>query len=196
MGAYAPADDGCPPLVEIAEQVVEPTLAALADAGTPFVGCLYVGLMLTADGIRVLEFNARFGDPETQVVVPLAGPGFLDLLLAAARGELTGAGPPPVAGAAVVVVAAAQGYPAAPRTDDHITGLGDIDDDVLCFHAGTARDQRGRLVTAGGRVLGIVGQGADVATARHRAYQNLERVHFAGMWSRSDIAILPAGVRR
>ena len=125
MGAYAPADDGCPPLAEIAEQVVEPTLAALADAGTPFVGCLYVGLMLTADGIRVLEFNARFGDPETQAVVPLAGPGFLDLLLAAARSDLTGAAPPPTAGAAVVVVAAAQGYPAAPRIDDHIIGLGE-----------------------------------------------------------------------
>ena len=196
MGAYAPADDGCPPLAEIAEQVVEPTLAALADAGTPFVGCLYVGLMLTADGIRVLEFNARFGDPETQAVVPLAGPGFLDLLLAAARSDLTGPAPPPTAGAAVVVVAAAQGYPAAPRIDDHIVGLSEIDDDVLCFHAGTSRDQRGRLVTAGGRVLGIVGQGEDVATARRRVYENLERVHFAGMWSRSDIATHPAGAWR
>ena len=110
--------------------------------------------------------------------------------------EVRKAVPPPASGAAVVVVAAAQGYPLAPRTGDHITGLGDLDDDVLCFHAGTARDQRGRLVTAGGRVLGIVGRGDDIATARHRAYQNLERVHFAGMWSRSDIALLPAGVRR
>src|ERR1035437_668942 len=82
MGAYAPATDGCPPLAEVAEQVIEPTLAALAEAGTPFVGCLYVGLMVSPDGFRVLEFNARFGDPETQVVVPLAGPGFLDLLFA------------------------------------------------------------------------------------------------------------------
>ena len=78
----------------------------------------------------------------------------------------------------------------------HRGGLDDLDDDVLCFHAGTARDRRGRLVTAGGRVLGIVGRGRDVATARRRAYQNLERVHFAGMWSRSDIAILPVGARR
>ena len=196
MGAYAPATDGCPPLGEVAEQVIEPTLAALAEAGTPFVGCLYVGLMVSSDGFRVLEFNARFGDPETQVVVPLAGPGFLDLLLAAARGELAGPAPAPVAGAAVVVTAAAQGYPAAARTGDPITGLGDLDGDVLCFHAGTARDEHGRLVTAGGRVLGIVGQGGDVATARRRAYDNLERVHFAGMWSRSDIAVLPAGARR
>src|ERR1019366_5936548 len=100
MGAYAPATDGCPPLGEVAEQVIEPTLAALAEAGTPFVGCLYVGLMVSPDGFRVLEFNARFGDPETQVVVPLAGPGFLDLLLAAARGELAGPAPAPAAGAA------------------------------------------------------------------------------------------------
>jgi phosphoribosylamine--glycine ligase len=181
----------------VAERVIEPTLAALAEAGTPFVGCLYVGLMVSSDGFRALEFNARFGDPETQVVVPLAGPGFLDLLLAAARGELAGpALAPVVAGAAVVVVAAAQGYPAVPRTNDPITGLDDLDDDVLCFHAGTARDERGRLVTAGGRVLGIVGRGADVATARRRAYENLERVHFAGMWSRSDIATLTAGAKR
>ena len=96
----------------------------------------------------------------------------------------------------VVVVAAAQGYTAVPRTNDPITGLDDLDDDVLCFHAGTARDERGRLVTAGGRVLGIVGRGADVATARRRAYENLERVHFAGMWSRSDIATLTAGAKR
>ena len=197
MGAYAPATDGCPPLGEVAKRVIEPTLAALAEAGTPFVGCLYVGLLVSRDGFRVLEFNARFGDPETQVVVPLAGAGFLDLLLAAARGELAGTAPAPVvAGAAVVVVAAALGYPGAPRTDDPITGLDDLDDDVLCFHAGTARDGRGRLVTAGGRVLGIVGRGADVATARRRAYENLERVHFAGMWSRSDIATHPAGAWR
>jgi phosphoribosylamine--glycine ligase len=196
MGAYSPATDACPPLGEVAEQVVEPTLAALAEAGTPFVGCLYVGLMVGPDGFRVLEFNARFGDPETQVVMPLAGPSFLDVLVAAAHGELGETAPPPAAGAAVVVVAAAQGYPAAPRTGDPITGLGDLDADALCFHAGTARDERGRLVTAGGRVLGIVGRGRDVAVARRRAYENLERVHFAGMWSRSDIATLPAGARR
>ena len=195
MGAYAPVEDGCPPLEEVAERVIEPTLAALAEAGTPFVGCLYAGLMIGPDGLRVLEFNARFGDPETQAVVPLAGAGFLDLLLAAARGELEGRSAPPPAGAAVTVVAAAPGYPAAPRVGDPILGLGDLDADVLCFHAGTARDERGRLVTAGGRVLGIVGQGRDVGEARRRAYENLGRVHFAGMWSRSDIATLPAGVR-
>jgi phosphoribosylamine--glycine ligase len=196
MGAFAPVTDACPPLREVGDRVIEPILAALADAGTPFVGCLYAGLMVGPDGLRVLEFNARFGDPETQAVVPLAGTGFLDLLLAAARGELDGRAPAASVGAAVTVVAAAPGYPTSPRVGDPIVGLDDLDADVLCFHAGTARDLRGRLVTAGGRVLGITGQGRDVGEARRRAYENLGRIHFAGMWSRSDIAILPAGVRR
>ena len=196
MGAYAPVEDAAPRLAAIAEQVIRPTLAALADDGAPFVGCLYVGLMLTSDGPRVLEFNARFGDPETQVVVPLAGPGLLDLLLAAARGELSETVTATDAGAAVAVVAAAHGYPGTPRTGDPIIGLDALDDDILCFHAGTARDERGRLVTAGGRVLSIVGRGRDVAQARRSAYKNLEGVRFAGMWSRSDIAGVPAGNRR
>jgi phosphoribosylamine--glycine ligase len=200
MGAYAPAESFPGLLDEVAERVVAPTLRALADAGTPFVGCLYAGLMLTEEGVRVLEFNARFGDPETQVVVPLVGSGFLDLLLAAARGDLgerpRATAAEEAAGAAVVVVAAAQGYPGPPRTGDTVLGLDDLDEDVLCFHAGTARDARGRVVTAGGRVLGIVGLGADVGAARRRAYDNLERIHFAGAWSRSDIATQTAGARR
>ena len=197
MGAYAPADDGCPPLVEIAEQVVEPTLAALADAGTPFVGCLYVGLMLTADGIRVLEFNARFGDPETQVVVPLAGPGFLDLLLAAARGELDRGGSAAGGRGGGGGGGRSPGLSGGPshRRPHHSGWMTSMTTSSASTRARRATSADA-LVTAGGRVLGIVGQGADVATARHRAYQNLERVHFAGMWSRSDIAILPAGVRR
>ena len=197
MGAYAPTDAGPSLTREIAETIIRPTLAALAEAGTPFVGCLYAGLMLTADGPRVLEFNARLGDPETQVVVPLAGPSFLDLLLAAARGELLdSASVSGRAGAAVIVVLAAHGYPGQPRVGDPVVGLDELDDDVLCFHAGTARDERGRLVTSGGRVLGIVGRGRDLAAARRRAYDNLERVHFPGCWSRSDIASLPVGTRR
>jgi phosphoribosylamine--glycine ligase len=200
MGAYAPAEMGVAALAEVAERIVAPTLAALAEAGTPFIGCLYAGLMLTAAGPRVLEFNARFGDPETQVVAPLAGAGFLDLLLAAAHEELPpadgGHAQPATAGAAVVVVAAAQGYPGSPRTGDRISGLDQLDAAALCFHAGTASDDRGRLVTGGGRVLGIVGRGADVAEARRRAYENLARVRFDGLWSRSDIAANVVGARR
>ncbi len=200
MGSYAPAEAGPSLLAEVAERVVRPTLAALAQTGTPFIGCLYAGLMLTSAGIRVLEFNARFGDPETQVIAPLAGECFLDVLLAAARGELAeapaanagGAGPR----AAVMVVAAAQGFPAQPRAGDPIVGLESIDEDVLCFHAGTARDARGRLVTAGGRVLGLVGLGADLGSARRRVYDNLDRVRYSGAWWRMDIAADAVGARR
>jgi phosphoribosylamine--glycine ligase len=196
MGAYAPAEDNQRLLGEIGALIIKPTLGALEEAGTPFVGCLYAGLMLTPAGPRVLEFNARFGDPETQAVVPLCGDTFLDLLLAAAHGDLSGAAPPVASGAAVVVVAAAQGYPGTPRAGDTISGLDSLDESALCFHGGTTRDPRGRLVTSGGRVLGIVGRGPDVATAQRHAYDNLGRVHFDGMWSRSDIGAIPVGTPR
>ena len=148
--------------------------------------------MLTPSGPSVLEFNARFGNPETQAIVPLCGDTLLDLLLAAAHGDLSGVAPAMPRGSAVVVVAAAHGYPDLPRVGDLISGLDQLDDGVTCFQGGTARDARGRLVTSGGRVLGIVGRGADVATARGHAYANLERVHFDGMWSRTDIGAIPA----
>lgn len=188
MGAYAPAAEDPALLEEIAARIIRPTVAALSDAGTPFVGCLYAGLMLTPAGPSVLEFNARFGDPETQAVVPLCGDTLLDLLVAAAHCDLSGTAPTVPRGSAVVVVAAAQGYPGSPRLGDVISGLDQLDDAATCFHGGTGRDARGRLVTSGGRVLGIVGRGADVATARGHAYDNLRRVRFNGMWSRSDIA--------
>jgi phosphoribosylamine--glycine ligase len=200
MGAFAPAETEAAALEGIAGNIIAPTLAALAEEGTPFIGCLYAGLMLTDGGPKVLEFNARFGDPETQVVAPLAGAGLLDLLVAAAHGEIPAAteGPadPGTGEAAVVVIAAAQGYPAQPRTGDLIVGLDQLDADIVCFHAGTARDERGRLVTAGGRVLGIVGRGGDVAVARRRVYDNLGRVRFTGLWARSDIAASAVGARR
>jgi phosphoribosylamine--glycine ligase len=201
MGAYAPAPLDGTTLGDVAELVIGPVLAALAEAGTPFVGCLYAGLMLTPGGPRVLEFNARFGDPETQVVVPLAGEGFLDLLTAAAHGALEAGGGEAAAGegmaggAAVAVVVAARGYPGPVHHGDPIVGLQRLDDDVLCFHAGTVRDERGRLVTSGGRVLSIVGRGPTLATARRRAYDNRERVRFPGAWSRSDIALGVGGSR-
>ena len=196
MGAYAPVDEDPALLEQIATGIIRPTVAALGEAGTPFVGCLYAGLMLTSAGPRVLEFNARFGDPETQAVVPLCGDTFFDLLLAAAHGDLSGAPPGVARGAAVVVVAAAQGYPGSPRLGNAISGLESLDDDVICFHGGTSRVESGSLVTAGGRVLGIVGRGPDVSTARRRAYDNVARVHFDGMWSRSDIGAIPVGTPR
>jgi len=188
MGAIAPPPDSSSEFIaEISRTVLHPCIDALRQRGNPFVGCLYAGLILTPDGVRVLEFNARFGDPETQVVLPLLDESLLDVLTACARGEV-GAGIAPAArGAAVGVVAAAAGYPGDVRRGDVISGIGALDSDVLCFHAGTARDADGTLRTAGGRVLCITAVAGDIEAARTRAYGNLSRVHFDGMQSRADI---------
>jgi len=174
-------------------EVVQPAVDAMRRRGTPYQGLLYAGLSLTAAGIRVVEFNARFGDPETQVVLdrldqrrtPLA-----PLLAAAAAGDLAGAGrlewrP----GAAVVVVIAAEGYPENPVKGDTITGAERAGEThAYLLHAGTARDATGALVTAGGRVLNAVGSGPDVAAARARAYELAATVSLRGGWYRRDIA--------
>ena len=176
--------------------VLQPCVDALRDQGTPFVGCLYAGLMLTAGGIRVLEFNARFGDPEAQVVFPLLDEPALELFTACARGEVGAGAARSVVGATVGVVAAAAGYPGDVRRGDVITGLDALDDGVLCFHAGTRRDADGTLRTAGGRVLCVTAVGDGLEAARARAYDNLARVHFDGMQARTDIGSpLTAGAR-
>ncbi len=189
MGAIAPPPDVDPStfIDDVARRVLHPCIAALHERGTPFVGCLYAGLMLTPDGVRVLEFNARFGDPEAQVVLPLLDESLLDVLASCARGEVEPGPARAVGGAAVGVVAAAAGYPGDVRRGDVITGTGSLDDDVLCFHAGTVRDRDGTLRTAGGRILCITALAADVDAARTRAYGNLARVHFDGMQARTDI---------
>lgn len=191
MGAYAPVpavDDAM--LAEIVRTVLEPTVRAMAEAGTPMNGVLYAGLMLTAAGPMVLEFNARFGDPETQVIVPMLDGDLGALLLAAATGTLADAELPAVrAGAAVAVVLASGGYPGGYETDREITGLGDVPSDVLVFHAGTATGDRGQLVTAGGRVLAVVGRGGTIAEARARASAGVAAIEFEGMQSRGDIAL-------
>jgi phosphoribosylamine--glycine ligase len=189
MGAIAPPPDAASNgfVEEMTRAVLDPCIAALREQGHPFVGCLYAGLMLTTDGVRVLEFNARFGDPETQVVLPLLDEPLLDVLTACARGEVAAGIAPAVHGAAVGVVAAAAGYPGDVRRGDVITGIESLDDDVFCFHAGTARDPDGTLRTAGGRVLCVTAIAPDVEAARARAYGNLARVHFDGMQARTDI---------
>lgn len=188
MGAYAPGTTDGTLLDEVQRQVIEPVIATLAEGGSPFVGCLYAGLMLTRDGIRVLEFNARLGDPETQVILPLLGEGVIDLLDGVARGTLADTPATPARGATVGVVACAAGYPAPPHVGDAITGIDDIDARALCFQAGTAHNAAGELVTAGGRVLTVVGRGDDLAAARSHAYANVGRVQFDGMRIREDIA--------
>lgn len=190
MGAYVPLPWAPPGLAdEVMATVIRPAIDEMARRGTPYRGLLYAGLALTAKGVKVVEFNARFGDPETQVVLdrlmtPLAG-----LLHASAAGDLSSA--PALAwrpGAAVTVVIAAEGYPSAPAKGDPVT-LKDLPDDTTGYvlHAGTALDGA-NLVTAGGRVLNAVGSGRDLAAARAAAYAIAESVRFRGAWYRHDIA--------
>ncbi|HKR68355.1 MAG TPA: phosphoribosylamine--glycine ligase [Streptosporangiaceae bacterium] len=194
MGAYAPLPWAPPDLAErTITDVINPTLAELARRGTPYRGVLYAGLALTSAGIKVIEFNARFGDPETQVVLdrletPLAG-----LLAAAADGDLPNAARPRwSAGAAVVVVIAAEGYPAAPVIGDEITDI-DYAQQIpgsYLLHAGTTlRD--GTLRSSGGRVLNVIGTGRDIDAARATAYAAAARVRLRGSWYRTDIAAQP-----
>ena len=197
MGAYSPlADLPDGTAADLVAAFHIPVLAEMARRGTPFRGLLYAGLMLTEEGPRLLEFNVRFGDPEAQAVLPRVDGPLAALLLAAARGDLgsvTGGavgGGSPIAGgsgATVAVVLAAAGYPSAPRTGHPIDGLAEARAaGALVFHAATAI-RHGWPVTAGGRVLTVVGRGRDVAAAREQAYTAAQLVRFAGMHYRSDI---------
>jgi phosphoribosylamine--glycine ligase len=164
-------------------------MAALAADGTPYVGFIYAGLVLTNDGPVVLEFNCRLGDPETQVVLPRMDDDLLELLLSALDGTLQGRSINWFDGTAVDVVLAADGYPEAPRKGDVISGVeaASLEDGVIVFHAGTAFED-GQLVTAGGRVLNVVGTGPDAAAARGRAYAAAGKINWDGRQFRSDIA--------
>ncbi len=189
MGAYSPA-----PIVtqtvreQVRRAVVEPVLAGLRDEGMPYRGLLYIGLMLTADGPQVLEFNVRFGDPETQAVLPRLGGDLAALLHQAGRGELDPRPlPEPAHAASACVVAAAADYPRAGSKGLPITGIEAARArGALVFHAGTARDG-GRLVTSGGRVLNVVGVGKDLQQALAVAYAGIDAVRFEGMRYRRDI---------
>jgi phosphoribosylamine--glycine ligase len=192
MGAYAPLPwipDGT--VDDAVKLIVQPVVDELARRGTAFVGLLYAGLVLTSDGLKVIEFNARFGDPETQVVLPLLETPLGGLLFAAATGSLTGHEPlrwrP---GAAVTVVLASEGYPAAPTTGDAIEGVAAAaaTPGVTVFQAGTSRDADGVLRTAGGRVLAVTGRGADIGAARESAYAAVANVRIRGGHHRRDIA--------
>jgi len=191
MGAYAPLPwlpEGL--VAEATDRVLQPTVDEMARRGTPFAGLLYAGLALTSRGVRVVEFNARFGDPEAQVVLPLLESSLGTLLRGAATGRLADTGLPRWRdAAAVTVVVAAAGYPEAPRRGDPIEGVGEADalESVRVVHAGTARVADG-LVTAGGRVLSVTGVGADVAAARARAYAGLGSIRIDGAQHRTDIA--------
>jgi phosphoribosylamine--glycine ligase len=188
MGSYSPvaleAD-------EIVDTVHRPVLAELAARGAPFVGTLYAGLMLTEDGPRVLEFNCRFGDPETQSILPRLDVDLLTALAAAAAGEVRGVDVGVAEGAAVTVVLAAAEYPARGDSGSPIDGTSEAEQTgALVFHAGTAV-HGGRLVTNGGRILNVTACARSVAEARSRAYAACELISFPGMRYRRDIALDP-----
>jgi phosphoribosylamine--glycine ligase len=192
MGTYSPSawlDEATRQILR--EQVVVPTVRGLAAEGRPFVGVLFIGAMLTSTGPVVLEYNARFGDPETQVLLPRLDGDWLQVLGACARGELSQIELRWRDESAVCVVMASGGYPAAYEKGVPIEGLSEAEslEGVLVFHAGTARDASGRAVTAGGRVLGVTATGRDLRAARDRAYDAVARIRFRDEHHRNDIAL-------
>jgi phosphoribosylamine--glycine ligase len=192
MGAYAPAPIGTDTLIDqVRRSILEPVVEGLSQLGSPFQGVLYAGLMVSGREPRVLEFNARMGDPETQVVLPLLKTDLVELLIAVTEHRLDQASIEWYPGVAVCVVLAAGGYPSAIVKGTPIYGLEQrgSQDRLLIFHAGTARasSPADGLVTAGGRVLGVTGIGDDFAAARARAYAAVETIRFEGMQYRKDI---------
>ena len=189
MGTYAPAPVMTPEMTERAiEEILKPTIAAMAKEGRVYRGCLYLGLMITKDGPKVVEFNARFGDPETQVVLPLLDGDLVQIMCACSDGTLADVPIHWKDGAAVCVVLAAGGYPASYEKGNEIHGIADAEKTgALVFHAGTA-EKDGKLATNGGRVLGVVGMGADIASAVHSAYVAAEKISFKDAYYRKDIA--------
>lgn len=191
MGAFTPvADFGSDRLAPLREGVFLPVLREMADRGAPFRGLLYAGLVDTVDGPKLLEFNVRFGDPETQVVLPAMSCDLGELLWAAATGSVAEVEVTWHDDAFVTVVLASDGYPESYPRGLEITGVEDADaqEGVTVFHAGTARDADGTLRTAGGRVLGVTGRGVDLEAARTAAYAAAGRIHFDGLHRRTDIA--------
>jgi phosphoribosylamine--glycine ligase len=191
MGSYSPVPQCPPDLAErITKEVIEPMVAETARRGAPFVGALYAGLALTSKGPKVIEFNARFGDPETQALIPRLESDLGAVMYAAATGELAGVSLDWSPDACVTLVLASGGYPGAHETGHPITGIEDADgiDGVSVFHAGTALKD-GQLVTAGGRVLAVSATGPSFAAARQRAYDAAGKINFEGKHIRTDIGL-------
>lgn len=188
MGTYAPVPHMSPEIVDqIVETIVKPMAKAMVQEGFPFRGVLYTGLMITKDGPKVVEFNARFGDPETQVVLPLLETDLLDIMLATVNGELDSLDVKWKRESAVCVVLAAPGYPEEYPKGLPIYGLEKVSRQNLVFHAGTKRTEEG-LVSDGGRVLGVTGISVSLVEARDKAYEGVSAIQFEGMHYRTDIA--------
>jgi phosphoribosylamine---glycine ligase len=187
MGTYAPLPHIDPSIVEqIIHEIVEPTAKAMVEEGCPYEGILYTGLMLTKSGPKVIEYNARFGDPETQVVLPLLETDLLDILLASLTGELENVKVKWKDKSAVCVILSSAGYPGPYEKGQVIKGLDHVTDTAIVFHAGTTLKD-GEILTNGGRVLGITAIGHDLKEARELAYQSVEKVSFIGAHYRTDI---------
>lgn len=189
MGAYAPAPVITKQMLnEISVKIIAPTLQALKAQDRPFIGCLYAGLILTTDGIKVIEFNCRFGDPETQAVLPLLKGDFLKLLYSAAEGKLDVNSVSYNGGSAVCVVAASLGYPGQYKKGMEIFGLDELPENTIVFHAGT-KENKGKILTNGGRVLGITSvlEENDLQKAKNLAYKAMDKIHFSNMYYRTDI---------
>ena len=189
MGAYSPARVLTPTLEgEAIQKIVAPTIKAMAEAGTPYAGVLYAGLMLTRDGPKLIEYNCRFGDPECQVLMMRLESDLAELLLACADYSLATCEPPRFSDdTALTVVLAAEGYPATPKTGGTIAGLDEAGaTGAKVFHAGTAR-RDGGLVASGGRVLNVTALGANIAEAQARAYRAVDRIDAPGLFCRRDI---------
>ena len=187
MGAFAPPPDVDDALItHIMQTIVQPTIDGMAALGTPYVGVLYAGLMLTTDGPKVIEFNCRFGDPETQVVLPLLESDLVELMLACVNGRLTPDMVKIHPGACATVVMAAPGYPASYPKGLPITGLDALPEDIMVFQAGTT-SQDDQLVTSGGRVLAVTARGENLETAVARAYNGVDHIHFENAHYRKDI---------
>jgi phosphoribosylamine--glycine ligase len=188
MGAYSPPSWLRRDVADaIRRDVTEAAVRAMAAEGRLFAGVLFPGLILTADGARVIEFNARFGDPECEVLLPKLQTDLLDVFTAIASGTLDKVDVRWSDDVAITVMLASGGYPGAYETGKPITGLENVDPDVIVFHAGTKRDDRGRIETAGGRVLAVTATAPTFAAAREKAYANIARIHFDGMHYRTDI---------
>jgi phosphoribosylamine--glycine ligase len=196
MGAYSPLDWAPANLADlVVHRIAQPTIDEMRHRGTPFVGALYVGLALTSRGPRVVEFNARFGDPDGQASLARLRTPLGTLLYAAADGRLDEVGPLRVDPAyAVTVVIASPGYPAAPRTGQPVAGVDAAEsaENVYVLHAGTSRDADGLLVSAGGRVVDVVATGHTLAEARDAAYRAVDEIQLQGSHHRTDIALAAA----
>ena len=195
MGSYSPPHFMSPSLAEtVKETIMEPAVKAMGEERRVYRGVLYGGLMITNDGPKALEFNARFGDPEAQVTLPLLKTDLADILLAVIDNKLDQVDVEWSEDACVGVVMASAGYPGSYKTGFPITGLDDLDKDILVFHAGTKLGSGpGEVLTSGGRVLTVVATGKTIAEAREKVYANISRIHFEGCHYRKDIALVRGG---